>query len=402
MTIAKLVGTIQNYAWGSHDQLAKLLRKPSPSELPEAELWFGAHPMAPSSIEHDGTRRGLDALIASSASTQLGDRAFERFGRLPFLLKILAVEQPLSIQAHPSAEQALEGFQRERAAGILSNDANANYRDDWPKPELLCPLTEFEALCGFRPVGELVQLFETLGGDCFFSAARTLKNQSETAALHDVVSTWLGARGEVKNALILSGLSACASASNGRGVVADDARLALALAAKNPDDAGVLVALLMQRLTLKPGEGLFVPAGVVHAYLRGLAVEVMASSDNVLRGGLTLKHVDVAELLRLVSFSSDSPQIVALAETNDLERFFDFDVAEFRVSRIGVEPNRHWCSSFRRGPEMLLCVQGNLRMLSPSTPALDLQSGECAWVCADEDVYCAAGQGIAYRVQVGD
>jgi mannose-6-phosphate isomerase len=402
VTIAKLVGTIQNYAWGSRDQLAKLLRKPGPSELPEAELWFGAHPMAPSSIDHDGARRGLDALIASSSSAQLGDRAFERFGRLPFLLKILAVEQPLSIQAHPSAEQALEGFQRERAQGILPNDANANYRDDWPKPELLCPLTEFEAMCGFRPVGEIVQSFETLGGDCFLSAAQTLKNQSETAALHDVVSTWLEARGEVKSALILSGLSACALASKGRGVVADDARLALALAAKNPDDAGVLVALLMRRLTLKPGEGLFVPAGVVHAYLRGLAVEVMASSDNVLRGGLTQKHVDVAELLRLVSFGSDSPQIVALAETNDLERFFDFDVAEFRVSHIGVEPNRHWCSSFRQGPEMLLCVRGNLRLMSPSTPALDLQSGECAWVCADEDVYCAAGQGIAYRVQVGD
>ncbi len=401
MAITKLIGTIQNYAWGSRDQLANLLGRPAPAEKPEAELWFGAHPMAPSCIEYADGQRGLDAVIEQDTSAQLGDRVIETFGRLPFLLKVLAVEQPLSIQAHPSAEQALAGYQRERAQGIAANAASANYRDDWPKPELLCPLTQFQALCGFRPVSELGQTFEALGGDCFSAAAQTLKDQSEAGALRELVSTWLGATGETKRVLVQSGLSACTRASQFQGPAADDARFALDLAARNPDDAGVLVALLLRRLTLEPGDGLFVPAGVMHAYLRGLAVEVMASSDNVLRGGLTPKHVDVAELLQLVRFGSDVPHTVTLAETDDLERFFDFDVAEFQVSRVDVQPHRHWCTSWRRGPEMLLCVEGSLRLMSPSTPLIELNRGECAWVCAEEDVYCAAGQGTAYRVQVG-
>jgi mannose-6-phosphate isomerase len=332
----------------------------------------------------------------------LGDQIFDRFGRLPFLVKILAVERPLSIQVHPSAEQAREGFTRERARGLPPYAAEANYRDDWPKPELLLPLTEFDALCGFRPIGELVTLFERLGGDCFSDAVKVLKNRSESVALRELVSTWLAAKGESKRLLVASGLAACRAAGSGNDALASEARLVLDLAALNPDDAGAMVALLLHRLRLKPRQALLVPAGVMHAYLRGFAVEVMASSDNVLRGGLTPKHVDVAELLSVVRFASHPPLAVQPEPTNDVEEHFDLDgVPHFRVSRIAVGEHRHWCASNRGGPEMLLCVEGRLEVSSPSLQSLALGPGECAWIRAREDIYCATGQGIAYRVQSG-
>jgi mannose-6-phosphate isomerase len=277
----------------------------------------------------------------------------------------------------------------------------SNYRDDWPKPELLLPLSEFEALCGFRPIEELAMVFEQLGGEFFSDANRVLKAERESVALRTLVSTWLGAKGDTKLSLVRSGLAACAAMSKGNDALADEARLVLELAALNPDDAGVMVALLLHRLRLKPGQGLFVPAGVMHAYLRGFAVEVMASSDNVLRGGLTPKHVDVPELLSVVSFASEPPRGVYPGQTDGLEEYFEVDVPHFRVSRVGVGEHRHWCASSRVGPEMFLCVSGRIELAGTSPRALVLGPGECAWVCAREDVYCASGQGIAYRVQAG-
>ena len=400
MAIAKLVGTIQNYAWGSLELLPKLLGKPVPSAKPEAELWFGTHQNAPSSVRlAQGTQR-LDTFIEQNPLIELGARTLQEFGQLPFLLKILAVGRPLSIQAHPSAEQARAGYLRERAQGISPTDPHANYRDEWPKPELLCPLTEFNALCGFRPASELVRLFDALGGNCFSAAAQVLRNQPETEALRELVCTWLTTNGDARISMVRSGLDACRSAIS-KSEVATDAQLALDLAALSPGDPGVLVALLLKHVHLSPGEGLFVPAGVMHAYLGGLAVEVMANSDNVLRGGLTPKHVDVAELLSVVRFSADLPQLVTLGVSDGLEQWFEVDVPHFHVSRVCVEPQRHWCASIRIGPEMLLCVEGRLNVMSPATEALTLGPGECAWISAAQDVYCAAGQGMAYRVQVG-
>lgn len=400
MTIQKLGGTIQNYAWGSLELLPKLLGRPVPSAKPEAELWFGAHPNAPSTVRVEQGNQRLDELIEHNPLAQLGAATSQRYGQLPFLLKILAVARPLSIQAHPSDEQARAGYLREREQGISPNDPHANYRDEWPKPELLCPLTEFDALCGFRPASELIRVFDALGGSCFSAAAQVLRNQSETDALCELVSTWLTANGDARLSVVRSGLDACRSAIS-KSEVAADAQLALELAALNPGDPGVLVALLLKHVRLSPGEGLFVPAGAMHAYLGGLAVEVMANSDNVLRGGLTPKHVDVSELLSVVRFSTDLPQRVTLGVSDGLEQFFEVDVPHFRVSRICVEPHSHWCASTRVGPEMLLCVEGRLNVMSPATESLTLGPGECAWVCAAEDAYCAAGKGTAYRVQVG-
>lgn len=401
MKLAILSGAIQNYAWGSHRLLAEFMGRPAPSPLPEAELWFGAHPVGPSTLEQEGIKLRLDAVIEQNPSEQLGRTNFERFGRLPFLLKVLAVERPLSIQAHPSVEQALSGFNHERARGISPTDARANYRDDWAKPELLCPLTEFEALCGFRPLDELVRQFEALGGECFLKAARLLKELPEPEALKTLISSWLGAAGSNKSALLHAGLTACQTAAQQDHPAHAAACLALDLAALNPDDTGALVALTLRHLKLRPGHGLFVPAGFMHAYLRGMAVEVMASSDNVLRGGLTRKHVDVPELLKVACFACEAPQVVELADANFAERRFECPAAQFEMSLVDVSFGSHWCTTARRGPEMFLCVNGALKFMSPTHPTIDMVPGQCIWVAAAHDVYCVAGKGRGYRVQVG-
>ncbi len=382
--------------------LAQFQGRAAPTQVPEAELWFGAHPLAPSTIEAGGLRHELDSFIRDYPSEQLGGRIARRFGKLPFLLKVLAVDQPLSIQVHPSLEQARAGFARERSRGVAADDAQANYRDDWAKPELLCPLTPFEALCGFRPIEELIALLSELGGDCFARAAAHLRALANAEGLREVVASWMKATGDEKATLYRSAIDACSRAAAQSKPSSSDVARTLDLAELYPADMGALVALLLRYLVLAPGTGLYVPPGVLHAYLRGFAVEVMASSDNVLRGGLTPKRVDVDEFLALTHFDADSLSQVQLVSSSPLERTFITDTPHFRVSFLDIGTHSPWCASPRTGPEMLLCLEGSLRVLSASDEALSLNRGECAWISADEDVYCASEAGKGCRVQTGE
>jgi len=380
--------------------LARIQGRPVPTSEPEAELWFGAHPLSPSSIEVEGIEQTLDGYLRKHDTEELGIDVVHRFGKLPFLLKVLAVEQPLSIQVHPTREQAQSGFDRERASGVVAQCPEANYHDEWPKPELLCPLTPFEALCGFRPVAELVELMGELGGECFESAATTLVRAPNGGGLREVVTHWLNANGAPRARLYDSALEACARAQEG-STECDSAVVALELAKRYPGDMGVLVALLLQHWSLSPGMGLFVPPGVMHAYLKGLAVEVMATSDNVLRGGLTSKHVDVTELLTVLNFDAAPIRPTPVEDRGPLEAAFVADCEYYRVSRIDVRPHESYCARRRMGPEMVLCVEGRLELVGAQNQQLGLAQGECGWISANEDVYCVAGLGQGFRVQVG-
>ena len=381
--------------------LALFHGRSAPTKAPEAELWFGAHPQAPSLLEVDGIACKLDGFIQEHAERELGQDIIRRFGKLPYLLKVLAVHQPLSIQLHPSYEQAQQGFRRERSLGIPADDPCANYRDDWPKPELLCPLTEFEALCGLRPVKDLISLFGALGGDCFTAAGKTLSALPNEQGVRRVAATWLNATGNAKSALFTAVLEACSRVTSRSSSPEHDLSYILDLARLYPGDSGVIVALLLRHLELSPGIGLFVPAGVLHAYLRGFAIEVMANSDNVLRGGLTSKHVDVVELLSLADFNLEPPVIVQPQQLGPLERTFTTDASQFSVSWVDIERHTSWCATKRLGPEMLLCVEGELSVLGADHSKLPLARAECAWICASEDIYCVSGVGRAFRVQVG-
>jgi mannose-6-phosphate isomerase len=314
----------------------------APDGSPAAELWFGAHAQAPSPAPAHGAT--LDALIAAEPDAMLGGATVARFGvQLPFLLKVLAADTALSIQVHPDLAQARDGFAREEDAGIPRDAPNRNYRDPNHKPELLCALTEFDALCGFRPVAETLALLDALALPELDFVADLLRGPDPLRAAFTALLT-------VADPAPL--VEAVMQRARQRGERATDGPLhAVRLAAEHfPADVGVVLSLLLNYVRLQPGEAIFLGAGNVHAYLRGTGVEIMANSDNVLRCGLTPKHVDVPELLRVTDFT-------ALTEPRwpSIGGRFDVPVPDFSLTRLSIdEPT----GLHDAGPCIALCTSG--------------------------------------------
>jgi mannose-6-phosphate isomerase len=403
---------IQNYAWGSRTSLAKLLGRP-PAVQPEAELWIGAHPKAPSRLS-DG--RSLLDVIRADPGGMLGHDVAARFGaRLPFLLKVLAVDSPLSLQAHPNLEQAARGFLREQAAGVPIDAPERTYKDDNHKPELLCALTPFEALSGFRSPGEAAELFEWLGVSSV-GLARELR-AGEADVLMRAFSLLMTLPPDARGRVVADVLGRCEQASAAGGRFAGSIGWALKLAAQYPGDIGVVASLLLNHLSLAPLEAVYLEAGRLHAYLCGTGVEIMANSDNVLRGGLTPKHVDVPELLNVLRF--DSPAVSA-SPTRVLpsgEVLYETPAPEFRLSRIELGPETRFCgqpsgnppsrsspSAESRGPEILLCVDGHasLELLgAPPAAPRPLRRGQACFLSASSAGYELRGNGLVFRATVG-
>jgi mannose-6-phosphate isomerase len=384
--VDRLENVVQAYAWGSQEALAKLQGRP-PSEQPEAELWMGAHPVAPSK-----TPRGpLDELISRAPADELGPAVVERFGpRLPFLVKLLAAAQPLSLQAHPSKEQAQAGFAREEAAKIPLADPHRSYRDANHKPELVCALSEFHALCGFRDLPTTRQVLKSLGGaalDAFWAPLEQDGLEACFKALMTARETWPSSQqaeavAELKAATLRHGAA-----------FPVEARWTRRLAELYPEDLAVAATLLLNHLTLEPYQAIYLPAGNLHAYLDGFAVEVMAASDNVLRGGLTPKHVDVPELLSVLRFEAGPVQV--LTAHGEPEEVFDTPAGEFRLSRWLVTGKP--VTPERRGPEILVCTKGEV-----SLGGMVFKPGDSAWVPASDGPYSLAGEGELFRATVND
>ena len=385
-----LRGAIRTYAWGSRTAIAEFTGRPVPAAHPEAELWLGANPGDPAFLEEpDGEVSLLQAVVADPEG-QLGAAARARFGDvLPFLLKVLAAEEPLSLQAHPSSEQAAEGYLREERLGIPVNSPVRNYRDASHKPELLVALQPFEVLAGFRPVAHTIKLLRALAVSDLDPFIDLLNDQSDADGLRALFTTWITAPQPDVDVLVTAVLDGAINyLSSGATEFAAVAKTVLELGELYPGDAGVLAALLLNRTTLGPGEGIFLSAGNLHAYLRGVGLEVMANSDNVLRGGLTPKHVDVPELLRVLNFNpTTEAQLHAQTHPDGLASFYDTPTAEFAASmltlgddQIGHEvdaPSRH------DGPQILLCVEGATAVHGKSR-VLTLNRGAAAWVAADD------------------
>jgi mannose-6-phosphate isomerase len=343
----RLRGVVQHYAWGSLDALPALLGVPADGR-PWAELWFGAHPIAPALVERDGAWRRLDELIAADPLGELGHRVVDRFGpRLPFLLKVLAADGSLSLQAHPSAAQARDGYAREEALGIPLTADERLYKDDWPKPELLCALAPFDALCGFRPIAATVELLDTLAVFELRPFADVLRRDPSPGALRYVMGSLLTMPAG-DQAHLVSAVAAAAPRLVGWPLE----RAALeSLSAHYPSDVGVVVALLLNCLRLAPGEAVYLDAGNLHSYLRGTGVEIMATSDNVLRGGLTPKHVDVGELLRTVDTAPLEDPIVRARDGH-----YDTRAREFHLRRVEVSGS--FAFDAGDGPQILWCCEG--------------------------------------------
>jgi mannose-6-phosphate isomerase len=380
MRVELLDNPVRPYSWGSRTVIADLLDKPVPAPHPEAELWMGAHPGDPSRVAGES----LVDVLAQDPTGQLGKAVAARWdGRLPFLLKVLAAEEPLSLQAHPSAEQAAEGYAREEARGIARDAGNRNYPDPTPKPELLCALTEFHALAGFRDPHRTVELLQAVSPPGLGPYVDLLAGEQNRDGLRALFTTWITLPQPAIDGLLPDLLDECVLHVKEHGPFELECRTVLELGESYPGDAGVLAALLLNRLVLEPGEAIFLPAGNLHAYLRGTGIEVLANSDNVLRGGLTPKHVDVPELLRVLDFTCGD-MAVTTGDASGARHVYPTPAAEFELSRL------EWTDGFQEpvtlpggAPRILVTIDGALDV----SGGLSLGRGQSLWIPAsDPDV----------------
>jgi mannose-6-phosphate isomerase len=380
---------VQPYAWGSHTAIAELQGRQAPTTAPEAELWMGAHPSAPSGVRRPGGQTTLDQVIAADPPRELGAACAARFGgRLPFLLKVLAADTALSIQVHPSREQAEAGYRQETARGLAPGDKSRNYADDWPKPEILCALTRFEVLAGMRTTADAAALLGALRVRELEPLAADLAAAAGPAALTGALGAILTWPAEGRAALVAAVTAACERIAAAGGEYAAAAAATVRIAGDHPGDLGVVASLLLRYLVLRPGEAVFLPAGGPHSYLHGTGVELLANSDNVVRAGLTPKHIDVPELLRLVDPAAAVPVIEPRPDGAGVLAY-DSPAPEFRLYR--AEPGAADVTlPGGGGPRIVLCAAG-AGLLRAGSVTLRLARGESCYLSAAEETVTASG-----------
>ncbi|HEY3513307.1 mannose-6-phosphate isomerase, class I [Kribbella sp. NPDC051137] len=379
--VVPLQNTIRDYAWGSPTALPKLLGV-APTGKPQAEMWMGAHESAPSVLPSGDT---LYDAVSFDPAAVLGEETAERFdGRFPFLAKLLAAAQPLSIQAHPSREQAIDGYQRDEAAGIPRDAADRNYKDAWPKPEILIALEPFDALVGFRPLDRTVALLDALEPAGFGELTDLLRNGKLREAFTDFMSR---DRDAIRPLVAALG----AAVTRGADGFELECETLTRLCADFPDDPGVLAALLLNRVRLRRFDAVYLPAGNVHAYLQGLGFEVMANSDNVLRGGLTAKHIDVPELVSVVDFEPlADPVLTATADGG-----YETGCPYFAVRRVDLDGDERVLEG--TGPRIVCCVDGAVDAASKES-VVTLSAGQSAFASGPEGPCTLRGSGTAFVV----
>jgi len=430
-----ITNTPRNYAWGSTHAIADLLGR-APSGGPEAELWLGAHAGSPSTIEDPALVGGFDTLaewISAVPELALGAGGSQTDivptpPRLPFLLKILAAGRPLSLQAHPTSEQARAGFALENEAGISVDAGNRNYRDPFHKPELIFALSDtFEALCGFRPLAEVRGIIAEL-------RLLDLASENPQAAVLDSLEGHLtgpeGLRntvdwllrdgrgddsGEVKwlvERVVALAEHAAFLAEGGASIgYARELATVRALSAEYPGDPGIVLALLLNRVSLQRGEAVYLPAGNIHAYLSGLGVEVMAASDNVLRGGLTPKHIDIEELLAVLDFTPAPAPYLSPATLAPGVSVYRPGVRDFELVRIDADASQvpvpgaaatpvpmHQVAL--TGPAIAICTAGGF-LVAGAASSRQLARGQALYITPDEGLLTFAGAGEVFLATTG-
>ena len=376
----RLSGVTQAYEWGTTDEIPRLLGLEATGE-PCAEYWLGAHPRGDARINGEGT---LSGLVANDPSV-LGEACTDTFGeRLPFLFKVLSAAKPLSLQVHPTRAQAEEGYARETLMGIPLDAPHRNYRDDWPKPELLVALTPFDALVGFRDPQMTASLFEALGVDGELSSViGPLRERTAVAAAQEVFLDVLSL-GERRH-LVDVVLAEAVRNLDAPGELGRFTRTAVEIDEHFPGDPSILAALMLNRVRLEPGEAISTRPGVMHAHLRGTGVEVMANSDNVLRGGLTGKHVDTEELLRVLRFDASDTEILSA----DARGLYPSGCDEFALTRLVLDGTS---SRTPGGPEIWLFL-GDAAQLHGPGGSQSLRRGEVLFCTSDAGSISLQGRG---------
>ena len=385
----KLINSVQNYAWGSKSALTELYGIANPDGLPMAELWMGAHPKSSSKIENaSGQPQSLREVIDQDKTALLGQAVAERFGELPFLFKVLCADQPLSIQVHPNKQASEIGFAKENAAGIPLDAAERNYKDPNHKPELVFALTPFLAMNAFREFSDIISLLQPVAGA--HQAIAHFLAQPDADRLSQLFASLLNMQGEEKSHA-LAVLKATLTSQQG-----EPWETIRFISEFYPDDSGLFSPLLLNVVKLNPGEAMFLFAETPHAYLKGVALEVMANSDNVLRAGLTPKYIDIPELVANVKFvPKPAAELLTAPEQRGAELDFPIPVADFAFSLHDLSTTASTLA--QSSAAILFCVEGEA-VLSKGEQQLVLKPGESAFVSAEESPIEASGIGRLARV----
>lgn len=395
-TIGLLQNKVQHYAWGSATVLPRLLGQEDPSGRPWAELWMGAHPKAPSLVNHDGRWVSLKALIQQHPQDMLGHRVAARFNNtLPYLFKVLAVAKPLSIQAHPSLAQAKAGFARENEQGIALDDPHRNFKDANHKPECICALSKFYALCGFRNIADIVALMSTSCPRGLAAELKNLERKPDAAGLKTFFMALMNMDATRRKRVIDETLQNIAKFS--------DLQLKhwiKKLATEYPSDIGILSPIFLNLICLEPGQALFLAAGELHAYLEGLGIELMANSDNVLRGGLTVKHIDIPQLVNVIHFTPRTVDILAVASDENEKIYFN-PSDEFVLSMICIAGHHRYESPSARSIEILLCTDGKASIKDCGAgDSFEIEKGHSVIIPAAVQRYAISGDAVFYKAAV--
>ena len=387
----------QQYAWGSTAAIPALLGV-ADDGAPWAEAWYGSHPAGPARVAGGDV---LSTLIEAEPERLLGEDIIWRFGRrLPFLLKLIAPEQPLSLQVHPSQAQAAEGYALEEEAGIALDHPSRNYKDTNHKPEMVLALTRFQAVAGFRAPRRAVEVLAGLDSVLARRMRRTLRLNPTRYGIRQVFSDVVSASTrptpeEISD--LVAEIAARFEAGTSPSLRVDSNVLKMAVTF--PGDPGIAAALLLNPVTLQPGEALFVPAGSVHAYISGLGVEVMASSDNVLRAGLTAKHIDVPEMLACVDYVAAPPVRPAPEYLSRATRAYYAPVDDFELMVTTVVAADGRLPVPGRGPRILLAVEGAMTLVTQADTQT-LAQGEAVFVGADAHRLSVVGEGTLVQADV--
>lgn len=374
--LVKITNNARDYAWGSTTLIPDYFGVPATGR-PMAEIWYGTHDGSPARVTETN-----ESLLSANGGKQLS-----------FLLKILAADSPLSIQAHPNSAQAAEGFARENASGVGIQAADRNYKDDRHKPEMIVALTEFEALCGFKSTKQIRNLLESM-----------LDPTDVSDGLRSLVNHWLelfdsedGLRKLFVDIVNRRGnLDGVNAELSQQANLSAQFELAARLNILYPGDPGVIVALLMNHVWLAPGEALFLPAGNIHAYMSGLGVEIMASSDNVLRGGLTPKHIDLTELERVLVFEETHVELVATRELATGLVELQTPVDDFILYRAELSGGVVLADLNIPGASIVLCTAGEIALSNSIEERVVLKRGEAAFMGSDAKKFSLAGSGTAF------
>ncbi len=396
--IGLLKNSIQEYAWGSRTAIAELLGQAVPSDKPQAELWMGAHPKAPSQVLYDGLSKSLLEVIEQNPEEILGKETAEKFsGRLPFLFKVLAAAKPLSIQAHPNKEQAVHGFARENELGIPLDASHRNYRDANHKPEIICALTPFWALNSFRSVSGILDLLENTQVPTLAETVLYLQNRPSQAGLKQFFYQLMSMEGKEQGKIVEETVGFAEKQVDEDPVWTWVVRLNQ----EYPGDIGVVSPLFLNLVQLKPQQAMYLPAGELHAYLEGVGIELMANSDNVLRGGLTPKHIDVEELLTILSFTGGELNILRPEKRESGEAVYPTKAAEFVLSVIQISATVPFRSTPNRSVEIVICTEGEARVIDLSDGEITpLIKGTSIIIPAAVEQYSIAGEATLYKAAV--